>query len=110
MWNKRELKIQGKQILTIIKTAVIEINKILFPDKTSRNTYKFTDLAPLDYTDNAEVYLEAMNEAIAKNDRVRNIAISGPYGAGKSTIINSFLCKNPSVKEKSLRIALADFR
>ena len=53
---------------------------------------KFVDLAPTDQADEAGVYAEALLFATS-NSRVFNIALTGPYGSGKSSIIQSFLKK-----------------
>lgn len=66
---------------------------------------KFVNLAPTDEADKAGVYAQAMNFAI--NDaKVKNIALTGPYGSGKSSIIQSFLNK---YRPKALHISLAAF-
>ncbi|NLS18795.1 hypothetical protein HGP16_19815 [Rhizobium sp. P40RR-XXII] len=46
---------------------------------------RFIDLAPTDKADPAGVYSSALTEAI-ENPRVMNIALTGPYGSGKSSI------------------------
>jgi predicted AAA+ superfamily ATPase len=51
---------------------------------------RFVDLAPTDKADEAGVYSAALAEATS-NPRVMNIALTGPYGSGKSSIIKSFL-------------------
>lgn len=66
---------------------------------------KFVDLAPTDKADDAGVYSEAILFAI-NNTRVSNIALTGPYGSGKSSIIKSFL-KN--YRRPTLHISLAAF-
>ncbi|RAP68525.1 hypothetical protein ACZ87_03823 [Candidatus Erwinia dacicola] len=38
---------------------------------------------------------------------MRNIAITGPYGAGKSTVILSYL--NARLKKDFINVSLADF-
>lgn len=53
---------------------------------------KFVDLAPTDQADEAGVYAEALLFATS-NAKVFNIALTGPYGSGKSSIIQSFLKK-----------------
>lgn len=53
---------------------------------------KFVDLAPTDQADKAGVYAEALLFA-TNNPKVFNIALTGPYGSGKSSIIQSFLKK-----------------
>lgn len=56
----------------------------------------FSDLAPLDSIDNTSEYLNALDWAL-KNRRIRNVALCGPYGAGKSSIINSYLKSHANV-------------
>ena len=57
-------------------------------DLTKSNMY--SDLAPIDTIDPDSEYLHALDWAI-NNDRIKNIAIAGPYGSGKSSIIRSYL-------------------
>ncbi|MCU4120047.1 ATP-binding protein [Variovorax sp. N23] len=66
---------------------------------------KFLDLAPTDKADQAGVYSEAILFA-TNNPQVSNIALTGPYGSGKSSIIQSFL-KN--YRRPALHISLAAF-
>ncbi len=66
---------------------------------------KFVDLAPTEEADQNGVYAEALNYAMA-NQRVFNIALTGPYGSGKSSIIKSFLKRYP---RRVLNISLAAF-
>lgn len=66
---------------------------------------KFVDLAPTDQADKAGVYAEALLYATS-NKKVFNIALTGPYGSGKSSIIQSFL---KQYRRRSLHISLAAF-
>ncbi len=66
---------------------------------------KFVDLAPTDDADKEGVYSEAILFATS-NARVSNIALTGPYGSGKSSIIQSFL---KTYRRPSLHISLASF-
>lgn len=66
---------------------------------------RFVDLAPTDKADEAGVYSAALTEA-TNNPRVMNIALTGPYGSGKSSIIKSFLKR---YKRPVLQISLAAF-
>ena len=66
---------------------------------------KYIDLAPTDEADKQGVYAKALTFATG-NKRVFNIALTGPYGSGKSSIIKSFLKKYP---RKALNISLAAF-
>ncbi|MCI5073969.1 MAG: ATP-binding protein [Oricola sp.] len=66
---------------------------------------KFVDLAPTDEADQGGVYAAALKFATDSPD-VSNIALTGPYGSGKSSIIRSFLKSYP---RKALHISLAAF-
>ncbi|MBO1897603.1 ATP-binding protein [Shewanella sp. BF02_Schw] len=66
---------------------------------------KFVDLAPTDEADKAGVYTEAILFA-TNNAKVSNIALTGPYGSGKSSIIQSFL---KMYRRPVLQISLASF-
>ncbi|TDK50356.1 ATP-binding protein [Antarcticimicrobium luteum] len=66
---------------------------------------KFVDLAPTDQADQEGVYSAALTFATASPD-VSNIALTGPYGSGKSSIIRSFLKSYP---RQALHISLAAF-
>ena len=55
---------------------------------------------------NIEVYEEAIDFAFSSSD-VRNIAISGAYGAGKSSVLASY--KKKHKEKKFMHISLAHF-
>lgn len=67
----------------------------------------FIDLTPIDDADKGGEYEEALKFAI-ENPRIKNIALSGPHGSGKSSIIKTFQRKNE--KYKFLNISLASFQ
>lgn len=69
---------------------------------------EFTDLAPIDDIKNGAEYLKALHWAIKKK-KVKNIALAGPYGAGKSSIIDTYLKKHRIIRSKSLRVSMATF-
>lgn len=67
----------------------------------------YDTLTPKIITDSSiSPYFDALDFAFAKQD-VKNIAITGPYGAGKSTVILSYL-KN-RLKQDFINVSLADF-
>lgn len=74
------------------------------PDEAGGKS-KFVDLAPTDQADASGVYSGALIEA-TENPRVMNIALTGPYGSGKSSIIKSFL---KVYQRPVLQISLAAF-
>lgn len=54
---------------------------------------KFYSLTPEVLEENKKIYTEALNFAFSNND-IKNIAITGIYGAGKSTVWNTYVEKN----------------
>jgi hypothetical protein len=66
---------------------------------------KYVDLAPTDNADETGEYSRALIFA-TDNPRVSNIALTGPYGSGKSSVIKSFL---KIYKRPVLQISLAAF-
>ncbi|WP_417418956.1 ATP-binding protein [Hoeflea sp.] len=66
---------------------------------------KFVNLAPTDQADKDGVYTEALLFATA-DPKVTNIALTGPYGSGKSSIIQTFLKR---YRSPPLHISLAAF-
>ena len=77
-------------------------------NKRIQEKNEFTDLAPIDNIENGSEYLKALHWAIKKK-KVKNIALAGPYGAGKSSIIDTYLKKHRIIRSKSLRVSMATF-
>lgn len=76
---------------------------------------EYRDLTPIDSIENGDEYIEALNWAF-QNKKVKNIALTGPYGAGKSSIIETFLRKNDEdksalnkIRSSALKISMATF-
>lgn len=75
-------------------------------DKESTDEkFHFETLAPIDDTD-IDVYEEAIEFAF-KRDDIKNVAISGAYGSGKSSLLASYKKKHPS--KQLIHISLAHF-
>lgn len=70
----------------------------------------YESLAPSSAITNGQEYFAALDWALEEKD-IYNIAISGPYGSGKSSVINSYLNRKTSkkYKKRSLKISLATF-
>lgn len=66
----------------------------------------FTDLTPVDNADPDGSYAKALSFAF-QNDKIKNIAITGPYGSGKSSVIRTF---EKNSHYKFLNISLASFK
>lgn len=91
-------------MLTLLEKICKVINKRIQEKKKN----EFTDLAPIDDIENGNEYLKALHWAI-KKEKVKNIALAGPYGAGKSSIIDTYLKKHRIIRSKSLRVSMATF-
>ena len=86
-WNKRKL------------------NRDFHSDVSNKNRY-YESLTPKNDIENGQEYMAALDWALSKPG-VHNIAISGPYGSGKSSVIESYLEQHSDLK--ALRISLAAF-
>lgn len=78
-------------------------DKKLCTDDKSR---QYETLTPANDITNGQEYMAALDWALAQSD-VYNIAISGPYGSGKSSVIESYLKKRD--RQDALRISFAAF-
>ncbi|AHG65391.1 YobI family P-loop NTPase [Advenella mimigardefordensis] len=98
-----------KTITSLIRLLANSLNSILSwlesKDRSTRAQSIFVDLAPTDEADKAGVYSKAILFA-TNNTKVSNIALTGPYGSGKSSIIQTFLKK---YRRPALHISLAAF-
>ena len=72
----------------------------------AENEHKFQKLTPCTDAD-ITIYENAL-DFIFENPDIKNVAITGAYGAGKSSIIESYKKSNP--KLKSINISLAHFQ
>ncbi len=72
----------------------------------SERKYQFERLTPIDNMD-LDVYEDAINYAFENSD-VRNVAISGAYSAGKSSVLASYKKKHKDLH--FLHISLAHFK
>ncbi|HHK5683279.1 TPA: DNA-binding protein [Serratia marcescens] len=75
--------------------------------KKNQSEEVYGSLTPKIITDcRMDEYFKALDFAFSKRD-VKNIAITGPYGAGKSTVILSYL--TAKLKKDYINVSLADF-
>lgn len=72
----------------------------------SERKYQFERLTPIDNMD-LDVYEDAINYAFENSD-VRNVAISGAYSAGKSSVLASYKKKHRALH--FFHISLAHFK
>src|SRR3989338_833423 len=71
------------------------------------NPKAYDDLTPIDKADEDKNYSEALKWAL-KKPSVKNIAITGPYGSGKSSVLRTF--EKEHKEYKYLNISLGAFK
>lgn len=76
------------------------------PESNNENSVGYIALTPVDCADGKDNYFRALKFAI-DTEEICNIAITGPYGSGKTSIIKSFEKNN---RYKFLSISLASFK
>ncbi len=83
--------------LTAVKNEIAEANAVGYEALTP------TELE----SDKASGYIDVLNYAFTHPD-IRNIAVTGPYGAGKSSVLKTW-CKSKEETLRVLTVSLADF-
>ncbi len=73
-----------------------------------KSKIEYVTLTPNDEIENGAEYLKALKWAI-NGKKAKNIALSGLYGSGKSSVIETFLKNNPSIEKRSIKISMATF-
>ncbi len=108
------LRIKSKQAVSIIKKKWIRFCyikntvRLYIEHNQNRAKTEYTDLAPINKIGNGAEYLNALHWAL-NNKKIKNIALAGPYGSGKSSIIETYLNSHKTVRKKALRISMATF-
>lgn len=87
-------KVQFRQVLESIKAAYNAFNKNLKEThEENSNTFNFQPLTPINDVD-LDIYEDAVTFVFSRPD-IKNVAISGPYSAGKSSLIETYKTKYP---------------
>lgn len=68
---------------------------------------KYHSLTPTNCADNCEVYMDALQEAL-QNPDIKNVAVTGPYGSSKSSVIRTFFDRHNG-EYRHITITLANF-
>ena len=105
-WFKNCLR---KQILVLIKKLRRLERKII---GFSNSELKYSALSPIGNSSDNQHYSDALDWALKNRSikDIKNIALTGPYGSGKSTILKTYH-KNYMGKDlKFLFISLATFK
>jgi hypothetical protein len=84
----------------------------LLPEAQSAQKSAFTSLSPVDNADSLGQYAVALDWALKNEGKgdVKNIALTGPYGSGKSSILKTYQSKNTDPNLTFLNISLATFK
>ncbi|MGN0936172.1 YobI family P-loop NTPase [Acinetobacter amyesii] len=99
-------KDKRKKIWNEIKITYAKIREIhSAPQITSTDQY--LSLTPIANADEDNAYSDMLKFALSQ-DKINNIAITGPYGSGKSSVLLTFQTQNPNWKY--LNISLATFK
>lgn len=93
--------------------------RVIFSKKIIEDTH-YNPLSPTDNAEDCDIYIKSIDWALKNKKTIKNIAISGSYGSGKSSIINTFIkqyeCSENLFKcfffpkYKFLKISLATFK
>jgi hypothetical protein len=103
---KELCKITSKVKNTFLSQKLMNCKTELVYLKDNKVTGRYEDLAPNGKLENTSEYFDALDWAF-NNPEVYNIAVAGPYGSGKSSIIKSYIKKHPELKY--INISLANF-
>lgn len=106
-FQKGKVKIQQITIKSILFFMIILSKLELWLNHNNNpNPHGYEDLTPTDDGDKDGKYSEALEWAL-KNKNIKNIALTGTYGSGKSSIIRTFEKKHREYNY--LNISLASF-
>lgn len=85
---------------------IFKVRQFIIEKFVKAEEHKFLDLTPEDNGKGFESYFKALNWAL-KNEKINNLALTGPYGSGKTSILKSF--EKLHSNYKFLWISLASF-
>lgn len=84
----------SKKIITILERLIEKLRSCT----DNKQVIKFQDLTPIDDAD-LTGYEEALDHVFnINNNKIKNIAITGSYGSGKSSILYTYEKDNPELK------------
>lgn len=96
-----------------IKILLTYLNKLLLKiTEPSLMIDNYQSLTPIDNADEDKTYSNAIEWALENRNtkNIKNIALTGSYGSGKSSILKTFQKNNQSCEYKFLNISLATFK
>lgn len=95
------------QLAQFLIDNLIAFQRRITKSSNNPNPNAFEDLTPVNNADEDGEYSEAILWAL-KNEDIKNIAITGPYGSGKSSVLRTFESQHPEYEY--LNISLATFK
>lgn len=95
-----------QKIWNEIKITYAKIQEIYSAPQIS-STHQYLSLTPITNADEDNAYSDMLRFALSQK-KTNNIAITGPYGSGKSSVLQTFQKNNP--QWKYLNISLATFK
>ncbi|MDV7466087.1 hypothetical protein R5B81_15950 [Acinetobacter baumannii] len=102
----KEKFIKIKLIRAEWKIFLGKIKLIIKPQKID-SPHQYLPLTPIPDADKDNAYCDMINFALSQN-KIKNIAITGPYGSGKSSVLLTFRKQN--IQWNYLNISLATFK
>src|SRR5690606_4403504 len=103
-----------KKLLKLIDKIIEGLESIRFRYFKSEDNENvaYSSLSPIDNGDENGVYSKALLWALnnRKKEDIKNIALTGSYGAGKSSILKTFQKNYKGNDLKFLNISLATFK
>ncbi len=110
IYNRLTLVPDMKKILLNVLIKCIDCLQLLHSKVSqNRNSLKaYTPLSPTDEADEIANYIESLDWALQNNKRIKNIALAGPFGSGKSSVIQTFQKRNHNKNFELLHIQLID--
>ena len=104
--NYMTIKKYLRNLILYLVKVLHKVDDSLVRNADNPNPKGYSDLLPSKDVDKDGTYSSKILWAL-RNDGIKNIALTGPYGSGKSSIIRSFESKHK--RYKYLNISLASF-
>jgi len=100
-----------KKFLSTLKTIIDWLTALYNRNNIKEiSSYTFQSLSPTDEAENIDYYIETLDWALQNRHKIKNIAVAGPYGSGKSSVIKTFQKRNRNAEYHFLNISLATFK
>lgn len=95
-----------------LKAFIKKMENVSDQNSASPSKHSFNSLSPVDNADPEGEYVNALNWALKnrKTADIKNVALTGPYGSGKSSILKTFQNQNSDPDLSFLNISLATFK